>query len=111
VAFLLTLLPAIARCNKSRSNPFDPRRQEQSRTLLAAMSFANSVAAEDLAEFLRSNDGNRQELELKEDSYGGFGAWTASQFDRVADAAKRNTSVRAFSMDVANLDSSCVGTV
>jgi hypothetical protein len=73
------------------------------------MSFDDNVSSRGLAEFLRSNDGNRQELELKEDVNSNFGAWTASQFDRVADAAKRNTSVRAFSMDVANLDSNCVG--
>jgi hypothetical protein len=76
--------------------------------VLPAMSFANNVSAEDLAEFLRSNDANRSELELKEDVNSNFGAWTASQFDRVADAAKRNTSVRAFSMDVAHLDSGSV---
>jgi hypothetical protein len=68
------------------------------------MELPDEPTANDLAEFVRSNDGGHNALSFKRSWYEGMESWTDPEIYAAADAAQCNKSIRSIAIDVAELE-------
>ena len=70
------------------------------------MALPAEPTANELAEFLSSNDGSHEQLTFVRSWYDDMETWTDPEVRSVADSAQENTSIRDLAIDVAGLKSS-----